>query len=98
MITAELLLHMSGGSVLTQAITVKALHNAKVINKSQIIGLASHWSAELAEYEEPEAANMKSVIDLFITLIEDEECSDPRSLPSWFRGVTPGGQTGKKTE
>lgn len=95
MISAELLLHLNGGSILTQAIIVKALHEAKVIDKSKIIELANHWAAEISEFEEVEAANIKTVIDLFVTLIEGEEAPGRSSFPSWFRGIVTGGKAEK---
>lgn len=93
MLTLETLLQTQGGTLLTQAILVNALHNAKVIDKQQIVSLAREYSAELATYGETDADQMRSVIDTFIQMLsKDTPDTDPtKTRPDWLRAVLHGG-------
>jgi hypothetical protein len=81
-------LQLLGGTVLTQSIIVRALHDSNVIDKKQVIDIANSWLVELSKLEGEEVENIKKVLDLFITYLVDEKSGHP----SWLQGVLLGGK------
>lgn len=88
MVSNETLLHLSGGYILSQAIIINALHEAKVIDKKIIIEKLQSWVEEAQKLDNDFPDAIKP-LELLASILSDD---NPTPRPDWFRGVLSGGK------